>query len=57
MITAVVKQCTCQNEGQDDLYGKSNRVHNLTAKSSSKKGEAGEYRCTVCDSKSKHINQ
>jgi hypothetical protein len=28
----------------------------MTAKSSQKKGESGEYRCTVCDSKSKHIN-
>jgi hypothetical protein len=54
--TAKVKQCGCNNEGQDELYGSKNRVFNLTSKASQKKGEAGEYRCTVCDLKIKIIN-
>ena len=37
---AEVKQCTCQNAGQDELYGKGNRLHNQT--------KSGSYRCSVC---------
>lgn len=54
--TTKVKQCNCSNEGQDKLYGNKNRLFNLTSKSSQKKGESGEYRCTVCDLKIKLIN-
>jgi hypothetical protein len=35
--TAKVKQCGCNNEGQDELYGSKNRVFNLTSKASQKK--------------------
>lgn len=54
--TAKVKQCSCSNSGQDELYGSKNRVHNLTSKSSQKKGENGEYKCTVCGVRTTSIN-
>lgn len=38
-----IKPCTCQNEYQDDKYGKGNRVHNYGPKI-----KAGTHRCTVC---------
>ena len=36
----MIKKCDCENEYQDKVYGKGNRVHNLT--------KAGSYRCTIC---------
>lgn len=40
-----VKKCTCQNEYQDNKYGKGMRVHNpVKQKTSGPK----QYRCTVC---------
>ena len=38
-MAAEVKRCTCKHEGQDALYGKSNRLMNQFNKG---------YRCTVC---------
>jgi len=37
-----LKVCTCENEGQDYLHGKSIRVFNKT--------KEGNWRCTVCSS-------
>jgi hypothetical protein len=54
--TTKVKNCTCSNKGQDELYGKGNRVFNRTSHSSEKAGESGEYRCTVCGLTIKTIN-
>jgi hypothetical protein len=54
--TAKVSRCSCNNEGQDSIYGSKNRVFNQTSKSSQKKGESGEYTCTVCNIKIKLIN-
>lgn len=36
---AEVKVCKCKHEGQDQLHGKQQRVHNPTAKG---------LKCTVC---------
>lgn len=36
-----VRPCKCNHEYQDRRYGKSNRLHNPTAK--------GDWRCTVCE--------
>ncbi len=41
----MVKKCDCKHEGQDELHGKGNRVHNETKKG---KDSAKMYRCTVC---------
>jgi hypothetical protein len=38
--TSKVKPCTCSNEGQDNLYGKGNRLHNMKFDKS--------FICTVC---------
>ena len=38
--TTRILTCTCDHDGQDRIYGKGRRVHNLMA--------TGEYRCTVC---------
>jgi hypothetical protein len=35
-----VKVCTCTNEGQDSIYGKGKRLHNIDSKD--------RYVCTVC---------
>ena len=56
METTLIKKCNCSNKGQDKLHGSGNRVFNQTSKSSQKKGEAGEYKCTVCNVKVKFIN-
>lgn len=40
MATEIV-HCNCQNEGQDKIYGKGNRVANELKKKDT-------YRCTVC---------
>lgn len=40
MTEAVVKSCTCKNDGQDKLYGTQQRLFNQT--------QSGDYRCTVC---------
>jgi len=42
--TTKIKPCDCENKSQDELYGKSNRVHNL--------GER-DAKCTVCGKKTK----
>lgn len=36
----MVKRCDCENEYQDKMYGKGNRIHNLT--------KVGAYRCSIC---------
>lgn len=38
----MISKCVCQNDYQDYIYGKNNRVHNPT-------GKLTEIRCTVCD--------
>ena len=47
-VTKVLK-CNCKNEGQDSLYGKGMRLHNLCK---AVKGD-GSYRCTVCGNEKK----
>lgn len=42
---AIVKKCSCRNDGQDALHGKGNRVFNPFK---SKDGKSTLYRCTVC---------
>ncbi len=39
-VTTNVRFCTCVHEGQDKMFGKRNRLHNLTKKE--------DWRCTVC---------
>ena len=41
----MILKCTCENEGQDRLHGKQNRVMNKTR---IKCGDKYLYRCTVC---------
>jgi predicted SprT family Zn-dependent metalloprotease len=41
--TTKIITCTCENKGQDEMYGKHRRVGNQT-----KKGDGSLYRCTVC---------
>ena len=42
----MIRPCTCRHEGQDRLYGRSNRVWNRTEQN---KPEAErKWRCTVC---------
>lgn len=43
----VVLPCSCFHPGQDERYGKGNRLHNCGPKSSPSKGNGA--RCTVCD--------
>ena len=38
-MASEVKRCSCKHEGQDNLYGKGNRLMNAYNKG---------YRCTVC---------
>ena len=38
-MASEVKRCACKHEGQDNLYGKGNRLMNEYNKG---------YRCTVC---------
>jgi hypothetical protein len=54
--TTKIAKCNCDNPGQDGIHGVKNRVFNQTSKSSKKKGESGEYVCTVCNVKIKLIN-
>jgi hypothetical protein len=54
--TTKVSKCNCDNPGQDKLHGTKNRVFNQTSKSSQKKGETGEFRCSVCNVTVKLIN-
>lgn len=51
-MSKIVK-CTCQNEYQDKVYGKGNRVANPVDKSKVN-GKVQHYRCTVC--KKVHAN-
>jgi rubrerythrin len=44
----MVKQCNCENQGQDKIHGNKNRVFNEV-----KKPNGVEYRCTVCGYTSK----
>jgi len=44
----MIAKCDCKHEGQDELHGKGNRVHNPKAKD--------EIRCTVCKSEKKRFN-
>lgn len=46
--TGRIAPCTCVNKGQDDLYGKHNRLHNYCQKLSKAAGGGDKYRCTVC---------
>ena len=43
MSETTIKICSCANEGQDRLHGKSKRVHNYCESN-------GNWRCTVCSS-------
>lgn len=45
----MIKTCTCNHKGQDELYGEGKRVFNLTQKG---KAEVKIYRCTVCGAES-----
>lgn len=40
-----VMKCSCEHQGQDRMYGKGNRLFNVTIK-----GKQGPevYRCTIC---------
>lgn len=38
---AKIFKCTCEHEGQDQMYGKFNRVFNEME-------TTGKFRCTVC---------
>lgn len=42
---SVIKQCTCENESQDKLYGRRMRLWNSAP---SKGSKPRRYRCTVC---------
>ena len=44
---AMIKNCTCKHDYQDEKYGKGRRVFNQLAKATG----AQEYRCTVCEKK------
>lgn len=44
--SCIVRPCTCTNEGQDELYGKGNRLWNHA---SGKGSKPKRYRCTVCN--------
>ncbi len=44
-MTKIIK-CSCKNEHQDKMYGKSMRLANKTEKVSLNKNY---YRCTVCN--------
>jgi len=37
----MIAKCKCENDYQDSMYGKKNRIHNST-------GKAMDIRCTVC---------
>lgn len=45
----MIKTCTCQHPGQDEIHGKGKRVVNQTAKTT---GTQKVYRCTVCGKES-----
>lgn len=40
----MIKKCTCQNQGQDDLHGRGQRVFNEVKYPNG----SAEIRCTVC---------
>lgn len=46
MENSLVIRCSCEHDGQDQLHGKYNRVHNLTVKG--KSSGMFTWRCTVC---------
>jgi hypothetical protein len=54
--TTKIAKCSCDNPGQDRIHGVKNRVFNQTPKASQKKGESGDWRCTVCNVNIKLIN-
>lgn len=37
----ITKQCKCDHKDQDEIYGKSNRLHNLSE-------DGKKAKCTVC---------
>lgn len=39
--SSIIAKCTCSHDGQDEMYGKWNRVWNPA-------GDKTGYRCTVC---------
>jgi len=41
-----IKKCICKHSYQDELYGKNNRVHNVTKQN--EKPDRRGLRCTVC---------
>lgn len=43
---AIIKNCTCKHDSQDEFHGKQRRVFNKLEKEDS-------YKCTVCGSISK----
>jgi hypothetical protein len=44
-VTVEVRPCPCQSAYQDRVYGKGNRLHNL-----SQGGKKRNVKCTVCGS-------
>lgn len=50
-MTTTVKQCSCQHEYQDSVYGKKMRLMNR--KKMASKDATPTYKCTVCNTQHK----